>query len=92
MLSGHKSEQDFRVAGTAQRHKTEPCCKGLPKCGGETEAEANEVIFLSKRVPEPSTNVDLLHLGCSLTHLSMLSFISCPSVLITTKSQRSHCA
>lgn len=90
VFSGHKSEQDFRVADTAQGHDTESRCKGLPKSGGETEAEATEVIFLSKHVSEPRTNLDLWHPGCSLIHLSMLSFISCPSMLIATKSQRSH--
>lgn len=41
VFSGHKPEQELSVAGTAWGHKTEPHCKGLPPCGGETEAEAS---------------------------------------------------
>lgn len=94
MSSSHKPEQEFRVAGTTQEHKTDPTAKVSPKVEGKLR---HRPMKWFSDFPQRVSAQAKYKLGSltswvlRLTHLSVLSFISCPSVLITTKSQRSHC-
>lgn len=75
----------------AQGHKTDPATRVSPREEGKLRQRAIKYFPQQTCARAKYKCKTLASWVLRLTHFNMLSFISCPSVLMTTNLQRSHC-